>query len=65
MAIFDVSIRPAPFHFGCAPVSWSSTKDTSAVRLLSSFAHQPFPLVISHVTQVVTRPSGKVVATFS
>ncbi|MEU5865810.1 hypothetical protein ABZ815_31890 [Nonomuraea sp. NPDC047529] len=66
MAILDGSTRPAPFHFACAPVSWSSTNDTSAARLFSSFAHQAGPLSsISHVTQVVTRPSGKEVATFS
>jgi hypothetical protein len=65
IAMRDGSISQAPFHAGRDPVSWSSTKETSAARPFTSFSHHAGVLSISQVTHVVTRPSGNVVATFS
>jgi hypothetical protein len=49
---------------GRAPVSASSTKETSAARLAPSFSQSTWSCGTSRATQVV-RPSGKVVATLS
>ena len=50
---------------GCAPVSSSSTKPTSAARPATTFSQNPRPRGPSRARQVVTRPSGKAVPKLS
>lgn len=65
IAIRCGSINRAPSHFGRGPVGWSSTKETSAARPFTSFSQNAWSWSASQAAQVATRPSGKVVATFS
>ena len=66
IAIRDGSISAAPGQAGCAPVSSSSTKETSAARPATTFSQNPVPRRrASRARQVVTRPSGKAVAKLS
>lgn len=66
IATRDGSISEAPFHCGRDLVSSSTTNDTSAARPRPSFSQNASVRSgRSQAAQVVTRPSGKVVATLS
>ncbi len=64
IAIRDGSISAAPGQAGCAPVSSPSTKETSAARPATTFSPLP-ERGAWRARQVVTRPSGKAVASLS
>lgn len=59
------SISALPRHFGCGPISSSSTNDVSAARVPATFSQIPGWSSTSQAAQPVTWPSGKVVARFS
>ena len=61
IAIRDGSISPAPGQAGSAPVSSSSTKQTSAARPAATACFLS-RRGAARARQVVTRPSGKAVA---
>ena len=62
IAIRDGSISAVPGHAGSAPVSSSSTKETSAARPATTFSWNPLSRWrASRARPVATRPSGNAV----